>query len=96
MAFEVVFVDGKHHGHHFARGLLGLLVVFFEGALDVAELALHAQRCGDELHGGHQLVGRNILEDLNILVLVGRLFGLGAGRGAGLAFGAGDADCTGE
>ena len=40
MAVEIVFIDRKHHLHHFPRGLLWLLVVFVVSILIVAELAL--------------------------------------------------------
>src|SRR5579862_2815472 len=70
MAVKIIRVNGEHHPHHFPRSLLGLFVVFLKRALYVAELALHAQRCRDELHGGNQLIGGNALEHLNILVLL--------------------------
>src|SRR6516164_2094662 len=40
---EIVLVDCLHHTHHLARRLFSLLVVLVLLALDVAELALHAQ-----------------------------------------------------
>jgi hypothetical protein len=49
MPVEIVRIDGEHHLHHFARGLLRLLVVFLKCALHMAEIALNSQRCRDEL-----------------------------------------------
>src|ERR1700676_5767046 len=53
MSLKVVLIDGEHHLHHLARCLLWLLVVLFERAFHVAELALHAQGRRDELHSGN-------------------------------------------
>src|SRR5271165_4628364 len=66
MAFEVAVVDGKHHLHHLARGLLWLFVVFVESVSDVAVLALDPQGGGDELHGWNELVGGDRLQDLDV------------------------------
>jgi hypothetical protein len=40
---------------------LGFLSSFSKCSLHVAEVTLHAQRCGDELHGGNELLGGNSL-----------------------------------
>ena len=74
MTLEVVLVDGKHHFHHFARGLLVFLVVLFERILHVAELAFHAQRSCNELHGGKDLVRGNSLQNFDVLELFLGLF----------------------
>jgi hypothetical protein len=54
LAVKIVLVDGEHHLHHLASGFLLLLVVLVELKLalvfDVAEVAVHAERGGDELH----------------------------------------------
>ena len=86
MAFEIVFVDGEHHLHHFAGGDFRLLVVFVEietfFAADVAVLALDAERGGDELHGGKYLVGGNAFQDFDVLELLFGEFGSGGDCGA--------------
>jgi hypothetical protein len=61
MPLKVSLIDGEHHLHHLARGLLVSLVVLFKGILHVAELAFHTERCCDELHGGKDLFCRNPL-----------------------------------
>ena len=67
-------VDHRGHRHHFARGLLGTLIVRREIALHVAERAIHAQRCRDELHRRLQLIGGRALQLHNVLVdFLGRL-----------------------
>ena len=43
LTVEVIFINSEHHLHHFARGLLWLLIVLLERALHVAELTLHAE-----------------------------------------------------
>ena len=68
VTLEVFLVDGHHHVDHFARGKLRFLVVFFKGAGDVAILAFDAKRCGDKLHRGNELLGRDSFERLDILV----------------------------
>ena len=56
VSFEIVFVDGEHHLHHFAGGDFRLLVVFLEIetfiAADVAILAFDAERGGADVPGG--------------------------------------------
>ena len=67
LSFEVLLVDGDHHRHHLPGSLFLVLIVLIECALDVAEIAFHAQRVGDELHGRNQLVGWNVFEHLDVL-----------------------------
>jgi hypothetical protein len=64
-------VDGELHFHHFSRGLLFFFVVFVPVVFEVTELAINAEGAGNELHRGDQLVGGNVLEDLNVLELLG-------------------------
>lgn len=89
MAIKVVLVDGKHHPHHLTGGLFRLLFILVKRTLHVAKLTLHAERRRNELHCGNQLIGGEILKDLNILIGLIRSFGLGLrlhqpwGRGLG-------------
>src|SRR5690242_11934896 len=73
VSFEIVFVDGEHHLHHFARGYFCLLVVLVELHLlafaNMAVLAFDTERSGNELHGGKHEVRRNSLERLDVLEL---------------------------
>ena len=80
MPFEALFIDGEHHGHHLASNHLGLLVIFLGCTLDMAEVALYAERCGDELHGRNQFVRGQSLEDLDVLLWFEWLSGLAIGR----------------
>src|SRR5579864_1330702 len=74
MTIEVIFIDREHHAYHLARGLLRFLVILFKSAFQMTEIALDAQRGGDELHGWHELVGGNSSEYLDVLVnLLGSL-----------------------
>jgi hypothetical protein len=79
LSFEIVFIDGVHHFDHFARGKLGLLVVFVEDHLaavaDVAVFAVNAEGGGDELHSGENLFGRDAFEDLDVFELLLGEFG---------------------
>jgi hypothetical protein len=59
-------IECEHHLDHAAGGLLRLFVVFIEGIANVAKLALDTQRCGYELHRRNHLVGRNILQNLQV------------------------------
>src|SRR4029077_10046306 len=68
MTIKAIFINSEHHSHHLARGLLGFLVVVFKGAFQMTEIALHAQRGGDELHGWNELVRWNSFEYLDVLV----------------------------
>ena len=74
LTFEVVAIDRHLHLDHLARGLLRLLVVLLKRAAHVAEIALHPQRIGNELHRRNYFVRRRALERLNILeYLFGRI-----------------------
>ncbi len=95
VAFEIVFVDGEHHLHHFASGDFRLLVVFVEIetfiAADVAILTFDAERSGDELHGGEYQVGGNTFQSLDIFELFFGEFGMdGSLRWIGLRSCGGD------
>src|SRR5581483_2487727 len=68
MSVEIILIDGEHHAHHLARGLLRLFVIFLEGIFQMAEIALHPQGRGYKLHRGNDLVRGNSLEHLNVLV----------------------------
>src|ERR1700686_1209153 len=68
---ELGFVDGKLHFNHFSRGLFFFFVVLVHGVLDVAKLAVDTERAADELHGGNELVGGDVFEDLNVFELLG-------------------------
>jgi uncharacterized membrane protein YidH (DUF202 family) len=70
MSLKIIFIDGKHHLHHLARGLLGLFIVFVESVMHVAELALHSQRSRNELHRRDYLLCRNAFEFLDVLELL--------------------------
>src|SRR5207244_2006488 len=68
LGIKVVPVNGSHHLHHPPRGLLGFLVIFLQSPFHVAITAFHAQRVSDELHGRDELISRNFLQHLNILI----------------------------
>ena len=73
-ALERAGVDVVHHAHHVARGFFRLLLVLVEAPLrtdDVAMITAHAERGRNELHGGTKLLGRQILEDLDVLEVFG-------------------------
>ncbi len=76
---EAVLVDGHLHLDHLAGGLLGLFVVIVIGPHGMAERALHAERCRNELHGRLKLLGRNALEHLDVPENLFRCLGLGGG-----------------
>jgi hypothetical protein len=71
LPIEVVAVDGSHHLHHLPRGLLRFLVIFLQSTFDVAVTAFHPERVSDELHCRDQLVRRNFLQYLNVLIGLG-------------------------
>src|SRR5579862_7612760 len=73
--FEVGLVNNEFHFDHFAGDLLFFFVVLVPGVFDVAKLAVDAECAGDELHGGNQLVGGDVFEDLNVFELLGGGFG---------------------
>ena len=82
LAFKIVFVDGEHHLDHLARDDFGFLSSLSKAIpvvilADVAVLALHAERCGDELHGREHLLGGDALQDFDVLELFFGEFGRG-------------------
>ena len=80
LTVEILLVEVEDHADHLARGLLlGLGVAGEIETLrllveDVAEVAVHAERCGDVVHGQPELGVGEIGQQLNVLLL-------GAGRG---------------
>jgi hypothetical protein len=67
-AFKMPLVDRQRHCDHLTRVLLGLLVVELVLVADVTEVALNAQRRGDELHGRLHLFGGDAFQLDDILV----------------------------
>jgi len=63
---EVAFVDVQDHLDHAACGEFRRLVVLIE-LIDVAIVAFHAQRPGDESHSWIELSGGKIFEYLDVL-----------------------------
>jgi hypothetical protein len=79
---EIIVIDDEHHLNHHARRDPLLLVVLLRMARNMAELASNAKRSADVVHRQDELFGRNVLEQLNILVgLPGSSWGL-RGRSA--------------
>src|SRR5438552_7840054 len=78
----IVGFDGQHHLHHPASSLLLRFVIAFPNPLcesrlwifallDMAEIALHAERSSDKIHHEKKLRVRQTFEHLNVLA---RLF----------------------
>ncbi len=78
LTVEICFVYFHCHQKHFAGRPLHLLIVFFTvdlpGHSNVAVDALHTKRISHEMHRGIELVDGQILQDLDILELLGRFF----------------------
>ena len=43
VALEIFLIDGEHHLHHLPRNVLGLLLIFIERALNMAEGTFNAE-----------------------------------------------------
>ena len=67
LTFEAALVQIKHHLNHAPGGQLRGLVIFTKTIRHVAITALHAERAGDESHGGLELCRRKTVEDLDVL-----------------------------
>src|ERR1035438_3699408 len=65
---KVHSVDGLHHLHHFSSHQLLLLIVSIKRAFHMTETAFHSERVGNELHCRDDLIGRNTLQLLDILI----------------------------
>ncbi len=52
LAFKTFRIDREHHLHHVSRFIFFFFVVLVEMHGDVAMIAAHAERCGDEDHRG--------------------------------------------
>ena len=74
LTIEIVLIDRHGHGHHFAGGLLVALFIggkaFVPFIRNVAEPAVHTECPANELHRRKELVGRNVLQHLNICELL--------------------------
>src|SRR5262249_16508760 len=66
LTVEASFVQIAHHLNHPTRCQLGWLVIFIEAGSDVAVIAFHGERAGDEGHRRIQLGCRNSFENLNV------------------------------
>ena len=70
LAVEVSLVDVKHHLNHAPRGEFCWLVVLIKLVRDMAIIASHAQRAGDESHRWIQLRSGESFKDLYVLVFL--------------------------